>query len=103
MMMMMTGNSWQRMLPIINKQWMRMRLLMTFTDTLNFFMHESCPAMQPDYVSKPEDLYLCCLIGQSKTCWEYACPMHCSCGCDTGIRITETKQNLTLETIGVHD
>jgi hypothetical protein len=39
----------------------------------------------------------------SKTCWEYACPMCYSCGCDTGIRITETKQSLKLETIGVHD
>jgi hypothetical protein len=26
-----------------------------------------------------------------------------SCGCDTSIRITETKQTLKLETIRVHD
>ena len=67
------------------------------------FMHESGMIMQPDYVSKQEDVYLWCLIGQSKTCWEYACPMRYSCACDTGIRITETKQTLKLETIGVHD
>jgi hypothetical protein len=59
--------------------------------------------MQPDYVSKQENVYRWCLIGQSKTCWEYACPMRYSCACDTGIRITETKQTLKLETIGVHD
>ncbi len=59
--------------------------------------------MQPDYLGKKEDLYLWCLIGQSKTCWEYVCPMRYFCGCDTCIRIKETKQNLTLETIGVHD
>jgi hypothetical protein len=67
------------------------------------FMHESGTAMQPDYVGKPEDLYLWCLIRQSKTCWEYACPMRYSCGCDTGIRITETKQTLKLDSIRVHD
>ncbi len=66
-------------------------------------MHESGTAMQPDYVDKPDDLYLWCLIRQSKTCWEYACPMRYSCGCDNGIRITETKQTLKLETIRVHD
>ncbi len=70
------------------------------------FMHASCTpctVMQPDYVGKLEDLYLWCLIRQSKTCWEYACLMRCSCGCDTGICITETKRSLKLETIGVHD
>ena len=59
--------------------------------------------MQPDYVGEPEDLYLWCLIGESKTCLQYACLMCYSCGCDTGIRITETKQTLKLETIGVYD
>jgi hypothetical protein len=67
------------------------------------FMHESGTVMQPDYVGKPEDLYLWCLIRESKTCWQYECPMRYSCGCDTGARITETKQSLKLETIGVHD
>jgi hypothetical protein len=66
-------------------------------------MHESGTVMQPDYVGKPEKLYLWCLIWQSKTWWEYACPMRYSCGCDTCICITETKQSLKLETIGVHD
>jgi hypothetical protein len=32
------------------------------------FMHKSGTIMQPDYVGKPEDLYLWCLIGKSKTC-----------------------------------
>ncbi len=59
--------------------------------------------MQPDYVGKPEDLYLWCLIGESKTCQQYACLMRYSCGCDIGVRITETKQTLKLEMIGVHD
>jgi hypothetical protein len=68
-----------------------------------YFMHASGTVMQPDYVGKPEDLYLWCLIRQSKTCWEYACPMCYSCGCVTGIHITVTKQSLKLETIGVHD
>jgi hypothetical protein len=67
------------------------------------FMHESRTEMQPDYVGKPEDLYLWCLIQESKTCQQYACQMCYSCGCDTSIRITETKQTLKLETIGVHD
>jgi hypothetical protein len=67
------------------------------------FMHESGMVMQPDCVGKPEDLYLWCLIGESKKCREYACPIRYSCGCDTGIRITETKQTLTLQMIGVHD
>ncbi len=65
------------------------------------FMHESGTVMQPDYVGKLEDLYLWCLIGETKTLWQ--CPMRYSCGCNTGIRITETKQSLKLETIGVHD
>jgi hypothetical protein len=30
------------------------------------FMHESGTVMQPDYVSKPEDLYLWCLIGSRR-------------------------------------
>jgi hypothetical protein len=38
------------------------------------FMHESGTIMQPDYVGKPEDLYLWCLIRESKTCRQYACP-----------------------------
>jgi hypothetical protein len=101
-MMRMSGKSLLSALPIINKQWMRMRSLMTFTDAENF-MHESCTVMQPDYVGKPEDLYLWCLIGESKTCRQYACPMRYSCGCDTVICITETKQSLKLETVGVHD
>jgi hypothetical protein len=63
------------------------------------FMHESCTVMQPDYVCKPQDLYLWCLIGETKTLLQYACPMFYSCGCDTGICITETKQSLKLETI----
>jgi hypothetical protein len=67
------------------------------------FMHERDTIMEPDYVGEQEDLYLWCLIGESKTCRQYACPMHYSCGCGTGIRITETKQTLRLETIGVHD
>ena len=67
------------------------------------FMHQSGTVMQPDYVGKPEDLYLWCLIGESKTCQQYARPMRYSSGCDTGIRITETKQSLKLEAIGVHD
>jgi hypothetical protein len=67
------------------------------------FMHESGTVMQPDYVGKPEDLYLWCLIRETKTLQQYACPMRYSCGCDTGIRITETKQSLQLETTGVHD
>jgi hypothetical protein len=66
------------------------------------FMHGSGTVMQPDYVCKPEDLYLWCLIGETKTLRQYACPIRYSCGCDTGIRITETKQSLKLETIGVH-
>ena len=60
---------------------MRMRLLMTFTDTPKKIMHESGTVMQPDYVGKPEDLYLWCVIGESKTCRQYACPMRYSCGC----------------------
>jgi hypothetical protein len=67
------------------------------------FMHESCTVMQPDYVGEQEDLYPWCLIGESKTCWQYACLIRYSCRYDTGIHITETKQSLTLETIGVHD
>jgi hypothetical protein len=43
------------------------------------FMHESGTVMQPDYAGKPEDLYLWCLIGEWKSCWEYACPMRYSC------------------------
>ncbi len=35
-------------------------------------MHESGAIIQPDYVKKPEDLYLWCLILESKTCWQYA-------------------------------
>jgi hypothetical protein len=67
------------------------------------FMHESGTVMQPDYVDKQEDLYLWCLIGETNTLLQYACLMRYSCGCDTGIRIIETKQSLKLETIGVHD
>ncbi len=35
-------------------------------------MDESCMVMQPDYVGKPEDLYVWCLIGQLKMCRQYA-------------------------------
>ena len=73
------------------------------TDTPKKIMHESGTVMQPDYVGKPEELYLWCLIGESKTLRQYACLMHYSCGCEARIRITETKQSLELETIGVHD
>ena len=66
------------------------------------FRHESGTVMQPDYVGKPEDLYLWCLIGESKTCQQYACPIRYSCGCDTCILISETNQTLKLETIGIH-
>jgi hypothetical protein len=68
-----------------------------------FFYAESGMIMQPDYVGKPKDLYLWCLIRQSKTFWEYVCPRRFFCRRDTDIRITETKQTLTLETIGMHD
>jgi hypothetical protein len=61
-------------------------------------MQKNSMVMQPDY-GGPVSL----VILQSKMCWEYACPMRYSCRCDTGIRITETKQTLRLETIGVHD
>jgi hypothetical protein len=66
-------------------------------------MQESGLVMQLDNVGTPEDLHLWCLIVQSKMCREYACPMRYSCRCNTDIRITETKQTLTLETIRVHD
>ncbi len=95
---------------------MHMILLMTFYRTRprrarrprrrrpqKIYMHESCTVMQPEYVGKPEDLYLWCLIGESKTCRQYTCLMRSSCGYDTGIRITETKQTLKLEMIRVHD
>jgi hypothetical protein len=80
-----------------------MILLITFTDTPKFFMYESGTVNQAVYIGKPEDLYLWCLIGESKTCRQYACPLRYSCGCDTSIRITETELTLELETIGVHD
>jgi hypothetical protein len=69
------------------------------------FMHgsESVTVTQPDYVGKPQNLYLWCLILESKTCLQYACPMCYSCRCDASIRLTETKQTLKLELIGVHD
>ncbi len=77
---------------------------MTFTHThAENFVHESGTVMQPDYVGKPEDPYLWCLIGESKTCRQYGCPMRYSCGRDACMRITETKQTLKLEMIGVHD
>jgi hypothetical protein len=69
--------------PIINKQWMRIRLLMAFLD-MPKILCMSGKVMQPDYVGKPGDLYLWCLIGESKTYRQYACPMSYSCGCDTG-------------------
>ena len=36
------------------------------------FMLASGTVMQPDYVGKPEDLYVWCLIGQLKMCRQYA-------------------------------
>jgi hypothetical protein len=66
-------------------------------DENSSFMRESNTVMQPDYVGKQEDLYLWCLIGESKTCWQYAFPMCYSCRCDTCVRITETKQTLILK------
>ncbi len=38
------------------------------------FMHESGTVMKPDYVGQPEDLYLWCLIGETETLRQYACP-----------------------------
>jgi hypothetical protein len=66
-------------------------------------MHNRSTVIQPDYVDKQKDLNLWCLIGESKTCMQYACPMRYSCRYYTGIRITEIKQTLKLEKIGVHD
>ena len=77
----------------MNKLWMRMRLWMTFTDTLKNFMHASGTVMQPDYVGKPEELWLWCLVGETKTLRQYACPMRYSCGCYTGIRITDSYRD----------
>ena len=57
-------------LPIINKQWMRMRLWMTFTDTPKNLCTRAGTVMQPDYVGKPEDLYLWCLLGETKTLFD---------------------------------
>jgi hypothetical protein len=57
------------------------------------FMHASGTVMQPDYVGKPEDLYLWCLIGETKTLWQYACPMRYSCGCDTQIRRMHARKS----------
>jgi hypothetical protein len=51
-----------------------------------YLMHESCMVMQPVYVGKLEDLYLWCFIWESY-----------SCRCDTGIRITEKNQTLSLK------
>jgi hypothetical protein len=65
-------------------------------------MHERGTVVQPDYIDKQEGLYFCCLIRELKTCRQYECPMRYSCGCDTGIRITGTKQIPKLETIGGH-
>jgi hypothetical protein len=46
-------------------------------------MYESGKVMQPDYVGKPEDLYLWCLlgvrVGELNTCRQYACLMLYSC------------------------
>ncbi len=46
------------------------------------FMHESGLEMQPNllpnYVGKPEDLYLWWLVRESNTCMEYSQPMRFS-------------------------
>jgi hypothetical protein len=67
------------------------------------FMHEIGLVMQPDYVGKPEDLYLWCLVRDSKTCLEYRSPMSFSCGYGAGLRITKKGQKIKVGKIRVHD
>jgi hypothetical protein len=66
-------------------------------------LHESGLVMKANYVGKTEDLYLWGLLRQSKTCFEFGCPMRLSCGCSTGLLITETRQNLAMKKFGAHD
>jgi hypothetical protein len=61
------------------------------------FMHQSGLRMDTDYVSKPQDLYLWCLLSESKTAGILDYPMLHTCGCDSCISITESQTCLKLD------
>ncbi len=67
------------------------------------FMHESGTSQDPDFVGKPEDLYLWRYSGGCKRVSTYYCPFNITCDCDTDIMVTEFKTKLLLEVTGTHD
>jgi hypothetical protein len=67
-------------------------------------MHQGGLCMDEDSVGKPQDIYLCCCICESKTAIVWGCPMRFTSGCCAGIRITEKRkpEYLTLDFCGAH-
>ena len=66
------------------------------------FMHQSGMRMDADHVGKPQDLYLWCSVDGAKNWGLWGCPMRFTTGCPCAIRITETKNYLTLQFFGDH-
>jgi hypothetical protein len=67
------------------------------------YMHDSGTRQDPDFVGKPDDLYLWRYSGGSKTTSTYSCPFSITCDCDAGIRVSELKTKIVLEATGRHD
>ena len=66
------------------------------------FMHQSNLRMDGDHVGKPQDLYLWCSVDGAKNWGLWGCPMRFTTGCPCAIRITETRNYLTLQFFGDH-
>ena len=66
------------------------------------FMHQSGMRMDVDHVGQPQDLYLWCLVDGAKNWSLWGCPMRFTIGCPCAIRITETRNYLTLQIFGDH-
>jgi hypothetical protein len=66
------------------------------------FMHQGGLRMDEDYVGKPQDIYLWCLISESKAAGVWVCLRCFKSGSCAVIRITEKGRYLTLEFCGKH-
>jgi hypothetical protein len=67
------------------------------------YMHDSGTRQDADFVGKPDDLYLWRYSGGSKRASTYFCPFSITCDCDAGIRVSEFKTKILLESTGTHD
>ena len=66
------------------------------------FMHAGGIRIDEDHVGQPQELYLWCSVDESMNWGLWGCPMQFTTGCPCTIRITETRNYLTLQFVGDH-